>query len=178
VTTRTMFDSVNLYGIPRPLPAHSVVAYYLDGPYAVASVAEVAALFPGTSLNPIDVNGTRADYARTLDVETGDATPTMCEQWLAEFNATNPRYAVGGRGLIYSDQSNLEAIRIGTGRYVLGRDYSLWVATGDGFVVTPAYLRAKYPAYPWPDGCVTACQNVWARTYDSSVIEADNFLPD
>lgn len=176
--TRTMYDSVNLHGIPRPLPPHSVVAYYLDGHYAVASVAEVEAMFPNTSLNPIDVNGTRANFARTLDVESGDATPEQCEQWLTDFKADNPRYAVGGRGLLYSDQANLEAIRVGTGRYVLGRDYSLWVATGDGLVVTPEYLRAKYPGYAWPDGCVTACQNLWHRTYDSSVILNANFLPD
>src|SRR5580700_4656047 len=99
MTNRIMYDSVNLYGIPRPVPSNGLVAFYLDGPYAVASVAEVEALFPKISLVPIDVNGSRANYARALDVETGDATPEMCEQWLTEFKATNPRYAVGGRGL-------------------------------------------------------------------------------
>jgi hypothetical protein len=177
MTNRTMYDSVNLYGIPRPLPASDLVAYYLDGPYAVASVAQVEALFPGHRLVPIDVNGARADYARALDVETGDVQPSDCAQWLTEFKATNPGYAGGARGLIYSDVSDLEAIRVGTGPYILGRDYTLWVATGDGLVVTPAYLRAKYPGYAWPDGCVAACQNVWSRTYDSSVVLDAEFLP-
>lgn len=175
--TRTMFDSVNLYGIPRPMAAANLVAFYLDGPYAVASIAEVAELFKGNRQVPIDVNGSRADYARALDVETGDVSPDDTAQWLTEFKATNPGYAGGARGLIYSDQSNLEAIRVGTGPYILGRDYTLWVATGDGFVVTPQFLRAKYPGYAWPDGCVTACQNVWSRTYDTSVVLVDNFLP-
>jgi hypothetical protein len=175
--TRLMYDSVNLYGIPKPLPPGALVAYYLDGPYAVASVAKVQAMFKGHKLNPIDVNGSRANYARSLDVETGDVRPADTGQWLTEFKHTNPGYAGGARGLIYSDQSNLEAIRVGTGPYILGRDYFLWVATGDGFVVTPQYLRAKYPAYPWPDGCVVACQNVWAHTYDSSVVLDAAFLP-
>ncbi len=173
-----MYDSVNLWGIPKPLPPHSIVAYYLDGPYAVASVAEVVAEFPGVSLNPIDVNASRGNYARTLDVESGDATPTDCERWLDVFKAWNPHYGGGARGILYSSVDTLPAIRVGTGPYLLGRDYYLWPATGDGSVVTPELLRARFPQYRWPDNCLVGCQNIWSRTFDSSVIFGDDFLPD
>lgn len=177
MTNRTMYDSVNLHGIPRPLPAHSIVAYYLDGHYAVASVAEVQALFPTARLNPIDVNGSRANFARTLDVEPFDVNPSDCAQWLTEFKATNPAYKNGARGVMYSSVDTLPAIRTGTGPYVLGRDYFIWPATGDGSIVTPELLRVKFPHFGWPDGCVVACQNLWHRTYDSSVILNNAFLP-
>jgi hypothetical protein len=179
VTTRLMYDSVNLKGIPNTIANNSIIAFYLDGEYAVPSISYVETLFPPSRFryNPIDVTASRADYARTLDVETGDAVPAQTEQWLREFAATNPAYPGGGRGVLYSDVSSLPAIRTGTGPYILGRDYYIWPATGDGSVVTPELLRAKYPQYAWPDGCVVACQNIWARTYDSSVVFDAGFLP-
>ena len=168
--TRTMYDSVNLKAITHPLPDHSLVAYYLDGPRAVASVAEVATMFPGASLNPIDVNGTRANWARTVDCETSDVTPEMLEQWLNEFALTNPAYDSGARGVVYCDRSSIPAVRIGTGKHVLGRDYYIWVATGDGTVENAASLGL-------PMRSVIACQNHWLRGYDTSVVFTSQFLP-
>ena len=166
--TRTMYDSVNLHAIPRPLPDHSLVAYYLDGPYAVATVAEVEAMFPTARLVPIDVNNSRADYARALDVENGDATPADCEGWLTRFKASNPGYHGGARGLIYCNRSNIAAVREGTGPYRLGIDYTMWVATGDGTLIS------NVDEVP---NSVTACQNLWRATYDTSEVFASGFLP-
>lgn len=161
---RTMYDSVNLYAIPRPLPAHSIIAFYLDGPRAVASIKQVDTLFPGVRQNPIDVNGTRANYARTVDCETLDVPAGELEQWLTDFKDTNPGYEHGARGIVYTDRDNIPAVRQGTGRYVLAKDYYLWVATGDGTLYTG-------------EG-VVACQYRWLRDYDVSAVFDPRFLPD
>lgn len=160
---REMFDSVNIFTIPKPLPARAIVAYYCDGPRAVATRAQVQEQFPGTRLNPIDVNGTRASIARTADCETEDITPEMLEQWLTDFKNTNPDYEHGARGVVYCDRFSIPAVRIGTGRWVLGKDYYLWVATGDGSI------------YQGPG--VIACQNIWRPGYDRSIVFSPQFLP-
>jgi hypothetical protein len=161
---RVMYDSIQLQGIPSGAPRGTMIAYYLNGAFAVPSITYVENLFPAAffRLVPIDTNGNRADYARVGDVETGDMRPEMCEQWLQDFEQTNPAYEGGGRGELYCSRSTIKAVRAGTGRYVLGVDYWLWVATGDG-----SLYRA--------DG-VNACQNVWARTYDQSVVYDPRWL--
>jgi hypothetical protein len=65
------YDSV----IPSAIPANGIVATYATGPYAV-SPAQVA----GRTVIWIDVSG--MDYnASALDVEPGDATPSMAASW-------------------------------------------------------------------------------------------------
>jgi hypothetical protein len=168
-TGRILYDSIVPRGIlsapAAARPRGTMVAYYLNGDFAVGSVAAVEELFPPDyyRLLPIDVRGTRPGAARAADVETGDMTPEMLEQWLQDFAGGNPGYAGGARGEIYCNRSSIAAVRAGTGRYVLGRDYCLWVATGDGTVY-------------WQPG-VNACQNVWGRLYDQSVIFDAGFLP-
>jgi hypothetical protein len=158
---RTMFDSVT----PRVAPRNcELFGYYLNGSYAVPSISYVTNLYPPPiSLVPIDANATRADFARVLDVERFDATPAQCEQWLTDFKEKNPSYHNGGRGVIYTTRSSIPAVRIGTGKYVLGKDYYLWIATGDGTLFTG-------------EG-VIACQNYWHKTYDSSVVYSPEWLP-
>jgi hypothetical protein len=163
---RTLYDSIDLRGIPAAgSPPGTMVAYYLNGYYSVSSIAHVESLFPPDHyrLIAIDVNGTRPDYARVADCETGDMTPGMLEQWLQDFAETNPGYADGARGEIYCNRSTIPAVRAGTGRYILGRDYMLWVATGDGTLY-------------WQPG-VNLCQQWWRRLYDQSAVFDAGFLP-
>lgn len=161
---RTLWDSVNLRGIAGARHG-DMIAYYLNGRYAVPSIAYVEDLFSPElyRLVPIDTDGTRADYARVLDVELGDARPEQTEEWLQAFAGSNPAHASGGRGEIYCDRANILAVRAGTGRFNLAHDYYLWVATGDGTLATGPGINA--------------CQNVWARTYDSSVVLDPRWLP-
>jgi hypothetical protein len=166
-----MYDATHLAGIPKPILANSLVAYYLDGPFAVKSVQDVVNMFPpDITFNPIDVLGTRANYARTVDCETLDVPADQLEQWVQDFGETNPEYENGARAVVYSNRDNIADVRTGTGRYILGRDYYLWVATGDGTIVTAADLGL-------PANSVIACQNEWLRLYDTSVVFSAQFLP-
>jgi hypothetical protein len=134
---------------------------YVTGHYAAPSGLEYE-LFPGHKFNFIDPQGSAPQLGRTLDVELGDASPDDCERWISDFNAENPAYRTGGRPVMYCDRANIPNVREGTGRYVLGKDYYLWVADPGGTYSGPG---------------VIAVQNVWARTFDSSVVYSDAFLP-
>lgn len=163
MTSRIQYDSVDLRAIPLPISPTDIVAYYCDGPRATMTRAEVEIMFPRNRLNPIDVNTTRASIARTVDCESKDVPAEALEQWLTDFKNTNPGYEHGARGVVYSDRSNLPAVRKGTGRWILGKDYYLWVATGDGTLFTgPGIIM---------------CQNRWLLKYDTSVVFDDRFLP-
>lgn len=168
--TRTMYDSVNLHDIPRT--GGQMVAYYLNGLYAVASIAEVNDLFPTWKHVPIDVKGDRADFARVFDVETGDIEPGQLEQICKDYQRESPYYKYGGRPVVYCNRSTIPAVRTGTGQNVLGRDYFLWVGTGDGTVYTGSELTG-----PYAKNGVVACQDKWGRTYNSSVVIADLWMP-
>lgn len=67
-----------------------------------------------------------------LDVETGDATAAQTEGWIKAQKAAG--YA---RPTIYTSLSNVAAVRAGTGAYVLGQDYDLWVADYDNSTASP-----------------------------------------
>jgi hypothetical protein len=169
--TRTMFDAINLNAMPTV--GASAVAFYLNGDYAVPSIAAVSARFPTTvfAQNPIDVLGDRADYALTADVETGDLKAPMTEQWITDWRAKNPAFKLGEIPTLYCNRNTIPAVRVGTGEYLLGRDYDLWVATGDGTVYTGADLTG-----PYANGAVVACQDHWYRLYDSSIIFSRKWL--
>lgn len=157
---RIMFDSVNLYGIPKI--GGQLVAFYLDGIYAVASIAEVEAMFPKWQHVPIDVMGNRPDYARVFDVESGDIKPEDTERIITDYKRESPWYKTGGRPIIYCNRSTIPDVRLGTGKYLLGHDYFLWVAA-------PNSLYSGFG--------VVACQNVWSRTFNSSVVFSDQWMP-
>jgi hypothetical protein len=166
IMTRYMYDAIHLQGIPTPIPLlhpRTIVAYYLNGDYAVESVAGVATQFPNASLNPIDVLGNRYGYARTVDVESGDVAPEDCEEWITGYIDVSPWYKTGGRPVVYCNRDNEEAVREGTGPYVLGRDYYLWIATGDGTLVTGPGI--------------VACQNMWHAAYDQSTVFSNLWIP-
>jgi hypothetical protein len=165
------YDSVNIHAIPKALVSKGdVISYYLDGDYAVASVKTVQAVFgAGVHYNPIDVNGTRATMSRTIDVEKLDFPADSLEQYITEWNATNPRHKNGGRCMVYCDRDTIPDVRKGTGRYILGIDYTLWVATGDGTIATAESLDLRYNGSIVENG-VSMCQNLWFAGYDESVI--------
>jgi hypothetical protein len=67
-----IYDSV----IPSAIPSHEMIATYATGPYAV-SPSQMSGRGP---VMWIDVQGT--DYgASALDVEPGDATPSVAASW-------------------------------------------------------------------------------------------------
>jgi hypothetical protein len=156
---RVMFDSVNIKGIPHL--GGNMVAYYTNG-IGEASAAEIESAFPGWSHVPIDVKGDNAHIARVADVETLDITPARTEEWIRQFNDDNPAFHTGGRPVIYCNRSTIPAVRLGTGRWLLGKDYYLWVAAP----------KSMYTGFG-----VVACQNVWSRTFNSSVVFSDQWVP-
>jgi GH25 family lysozyme M1 (1,4-beta-N-acetylmuramidase) len=157
---RIMYDSVTpLISIPKDA---QMVGYYLNGDFAVKSVAGVYLAFRSASHVPIDVSGGRPDYARVLDVERGAATPGQCEKWIVEFNAVNPAFHIGARPVIYVQKSNIPDVRTGTGRYRLGHDYFLWVAS----------WGAPYTGFG-----VVACQVESTPAWDRSEVYSDQWMP-
>jgi hypothetical protein len=157
---RIMYDSTRpSIGIPG---SAEMVGYYYNGTFAVASVAAVRLLFPRAVRVPIDVNGSAAHFARVLDVEKGDATPDDCEGWIAAFGVDNAAYRSGGRPVIYVEKSNIAAVRAGTGRYQLGRDYYLWVASWGN---------------PYTGPGVVACQVENTPLWDRSEVYSDQWMP-
>jgi hypothetical protein len=119
-------------------------------------------MFPKWQHVPIDVKGDRPDYARVFDVETFDIPPWKTETIITAYRAHNPVSRAGHRPVIYCNRSTIPAVREGTGKYILGTDYLLWVAA---------------PGSIYTGHGVIACQNVWSRTYDSSVVLSDTWMP-
>jgi hypothetical protein len=118
-----MYDGISMdaAGIAKLNPKY--VAGYLDGAYAWTS-AEWA-LFPNAVKVQVVITAS-ANEGDVLDVETGDASPDQTAGWI------EMRKAAGYyRPTIYCNLSTVEAVRTGTGKYVLGTDYDLWVADYD-----------------------------------------------
>jgi hypothetical protein len=127
----TMPDGINSLapGIAKTFPGTNWVAGYLNGTF-VWSQADWD-LFPHANHVTITVTAS-ADIGDVLDVETGDATPPQAEAWIAM------RKAAGlYRPTIYCNLSTVPAVRAGTGKYVLGTDYDLWIAVFDNSTASP-----------------------------------------
>ena len=121
-----MFDGIASLapGIARQFPDVKRIAGYVNGRYAW-SQAEWD-LFPHADKVRI---ATRADVndGDVLDVERYDASPDQTAGWIAM------RHAAGlYRPTIYCSRSVIPAVRAGTGSYILGRDYDIWVADYTG----------------------------------------------
>jgi hypothetical protein len=164
MTDRVMIDSTLIAHDPDMVPKTcDIIAPYYDGTYAVPSVAFVEKEFPGKRINGITVTGDNLN-ARTLDVERGDISATDLERIIGEWNAHDAtRYAGGARPLVYCNRSTIPGVRTGTGKYVLGRDYYLWVATLDGSQYTGPGIIANQL---WDYG-----------RYDYSLVYDGRFLP-
>jgi len=127
-----MYDGINTDAatIAREFPDAAKVAYYIDGLYAW-SQADVD-LFPHAGHVTIAVRAS-TNAGDVLDVENGDASPDEAEAWIAM------RKEAGlFRPTIYCSRSVVPAVRSGTGKYILGRDYDIWVADYDGVLASPA----------------------------------------
>ena len=175
---RIMYDSVYLNQIP---PSGSqMIAYYLNGSYA-SPLARVQAMFPGQVWVPIDVTGGMPSRARIFDVETGDITPADAGECISGFNTANPAYKHGGRSVIYCDRDNIPAVREGAGKFLLGRDYYLGVATLDGSQFTTADL-IKMDTGPFIGNmpvvfCQVATIDSHPYHYDKSVVYSPQWMP-
>jgi hypothetical protein len=131
--TRLMYDGINSLapGIARAFPDARMVAGYLNGRYAWSQ--QDWALFPHA--DHVTVTVSNRNMGDVLDVETGDATPSQTAGWIAM------RKAAGlFRPTIYCSLATVPAVRVGTGSYVLGEDYDLWVADYDGSQESPCPL--------------------------------------
>ena len=133
MSDRIMPDGINSLaaGIAKAFPDAAIVAGYLNGAYAWSQ--EDWGLFPHAT--HVEITVSNRNMGDVLDVEQGDATPAECEGWIAM------RKAAGYyRPTIYTSLVNVPAVRQGTGRYVLGTDYDLWVADYDGSTSLPYKL--------------------------------------
>lgn len=138
MTDTLMYDGINADAVTigKDFPATSKIAYYVNGTYAW-SQAQVD-LFPHADHVTISVTAS-ANIGDVLDVEVGDATPNQTAGWIAM------RKAAGlYRPTIYCSKDTVPAVRAGTGSYVLGKDYDIWVAwfTSDPTPPVPPGLPA------------------------------------
>lgn len=117
-----MYDGIGSLaaGIARAFPNAPKIAGYVNGIYAW-SYADWDN-FPHADHVRISVTAS-ANVGDVLDVETGDASPDQTAGWIAMRKA-------GGlyRPTIYCSRDTIPAVRAGTGRYILGVDYDIWVA--------------------------------------------------
>lgn len=138
MTDRTMYDGTAALaaGIHRDFPDAAMVAGYISGLYAWSPGNW--ALFPHAEHVTIATSASVND-GDVLDVEAGDATPDQTEGWIAM------RKAAGlYRPTIYCNLATVPAVRVGTGKYILGTDWDLWVADWDGTTAIPyAHAAAK-----------------------------------
>lgn len=149
--TETMYDGINSLapGIARQFPQAAKVAGYINGRYAWSQADWD--LFPHADHVTISVTA-GANAGDVLDVEAGDATPGQTAGWIAM------RKAAGlYRPTIYCDLNTAPTVRVGTGKYLLGTDYDLWVAH---------YTGAPHQAYP---GCA-ATQYENTPNWDASEV--------
>lgn len=153
---RTLYDGINADAatIARDFPNAAMVAGYLTGQYAWT--AAEWALFPRAQHVTIATTAS-ANAGDVLDVETGDATPQQTEGWIAM-----RKQAGLFRPSVYCSLAIVPAVRLGTGKWVLGRDYDLWVADWDGTTL---------PVYP----LAVAKQYASAASYDVSVVFDDGW---
>jgi hypothetical protein len=121
-----MYDGINALaaGIARQFPNAAKVAGYLNGTFAWSQADWD--LFPHADHVTISITA-GANAGDVLDVETGDATPGQTAGWIAM------RKAAGlYRPTVYCSLDVIPAVRVGTGRYILGKDYDIWAADYTG----------------------------------------------
>jgi len=157
MTDRIMLDGINSLaaGIHRQFPNAAMVAGYLNGSYAWSQADWD--LFPPSARVQITITAS-ANAGDVLDVERGDANPAQAGPWIAM------RKAAGYyRPTIYCSRSVIPAVRAGTGSYILGKDYDIWVAdyTGTAHQVT---------APGTPSALCAATQYESTSNYDASVV--------
>jgi hypothetical protein len=139
-----MYDSTT----PTAIPSGHVVATYATGPYAVPA-GQVA----GRPVFWIDTNGSDPG-AQALDVEPGDATPTMAATWAWQRLHADPR----AKAIIYTMRSEWPATQaaIGTLPQWMQNHVRWWIADPTG--------------YPHVVPGSNATQWYWGTSYDVSTV--------
>lgn len=129
--TELMYDGIGALaaGIARDFPNAAKVAGYVNG--SCAWSAADWDLFPHAEKVTISVTAS-ADEGDVLDVETGDARPDQTEGWIAMRKAAGLE-----RPTIYCNLATVPAVRQGTGKWILDKDYDLWIADWDGTTAIP-----------------------------------------
>ena len=155
--TVLMYDGINALaaGIAKEFPNAAMVAGYINGVYAWSQ--QDWDLFPNADRVQVTVTAS-ANSGDVLDVEAGDASPSQAAGWIAM------RKAAGYyRPTIYCSRSVIPAVRTGTGSYILGQDYDIWVAdyTGSAHeVIAPGS----------PSATCSATQYESTANYDVSMV--------
>lgn len=152
-----MYDGINALaaGIARSFPNAAMIAGYINGAYAWTQADWN--LFPHANHVQITVTAS-ADAGDVLDVEAGDATPGQTAGWIERRKASGYY-----RPSIYCSRSVIPAVRQGTGAYILGRDYDIWVADWTG---SPHEVTAPGT----PSATCSATQYESTANYDVSVV--------
>jgi hypothetical protein len=110
--------------IAKKFPTIKKVAGYVDGNYAWTQ-AEWD-LFPNADHVHIAVSS-KTNAGDVLDIEKGDASPDEAAGWIEMRKAAGLLVPS-----VYCNLSTVAAVRAGTGKYVLNKDYNLWLADYDG----------------------------------------------
>jgi hypothetical protein len=152
-----MYDGINSLaaGIATSFPGAAIVAGYINGAYAWTQADWD--LFPHANQVQITVTAD-ADAGDVLDVEAGNATPGQTAGWIEKRKASGYY-----RPSIYCSLSAVPAVRQGTGAYILGRDYDIWVADWTG---SPHEVTAPGA----PSATCSATQYESTANYDVSIV--------
>lgn len=123
-----MRDSVTPNAIP--IAGTQIACGYDDGTFD--DVAALAARFPHIPRVLVDVNGSNF-RANVRDWEPGDEEGDL-ETWVGNHN----EFTGVSDAVVYCSRGTISSVRDLTGKYILNKDYFLWVATLDGTIVTPS----------------------------------------
>jgi acylpyruvate hydrolase len=152
-----MYDGINSLaaGIATSFPDAAMVAGYVNGNYAWAQADWD--LFPHANHVTISITAS-ANAGDVLDVEPGNATPEQTAGWIEQRKASGYY-----RPTIYCNLGTIPAVRQGTGAYILGVDYDIWVADWTG---SPHEVTAPGT----PVATCSATQYESTTGYDASVV--------
>ncbi len=142
--SRTMYDSVNVSGIPA---SASLVAGYVDGHYANFSL--MRSRFPHAGVVGIAVSP-HTDAGIVIDVEKGDATPAGAVSWVLM------RRRAGADPTVYCNQSAWSQVRSAFQSAGVAEPH-YWIAKWDGIAsLLPNTVAKQYQNHPSYDVSVVA----------------------
>lgn len=145
--TRTMYDSVNVSGIPA---SAKMVAGYVDGHYA--NFALMRSRFPSAIVVGIAVSP-HTDAGTVIDVEKGDATPAGAVSWVLM------RRRAGCDPTVYCNQAAWSQVRAAFQSAGVAEPH-YWIAKWDGVAsLLPNTVAKQYQNHASYD--VSAVADHW-----------------